>query len=81
MPKETLLPCCPLCDNAIEVYDAAIVYVEGDYKALAHEDCVVALDDDLGFEDDFDEDEDLESLSSYDPDVDPEDDDEFDPNY
>lgn len=64
MPKETtLLPCCPLCDNAIEVYDAATVYVEDGYKALAHEDCVVALD-----EEDEEFDEDLESLSDYDPD-------------
>lgn len=59
----TLLPPCPLCDTAIEVYDDAVIYVEDGYKALAHEDCVVSLDED----DEFDYDDDLESLSDYDP--------------
>lgn len=73
MSRETLLPCCPLCDNPIEVYESATVYVEDGYKALAHEDCVA----DDG-EEEIDE-EDLESLSDYDPDE--VDDDEFDENY
>lgn len=71
----TLLPPCPLCDTAIEVYDDAVIYVEDGYKALAHEDCVVSLDEDDEFEYD---DDDLESLSDYDPEDDePEEDEDY----
>jgi len=64
----TSLPCCPLCDRPIGVYEEHTLYIDEDHKALAHMDCVIDLgdaeefnDDDeieyVGFPDDDDEDE------------------------
>jgi hypothetical protein len=69
-----LLPCCPLCDQPIGVYEEHTVYVENDCKALAHLDCVV----DLGDEDEFGEDDGIEYVQFPDEDDEDEDDDEWD---
>jgi hypothetical protein len=54
MPSVTLLPCCPLCDQPISVYEEHMIYIEDDYKTLAHLECVV----DLGEKDEFEEEDD-----------------------
>jgi hypothetical protein len=48
----SVFPCCPLCDQPIDVYDEHTIYVQDDHKALAHLECVVDLDDPDEFEDD-----------------------------
>lgn len=47
----TLLPACPLCDQPIGYNEEHTLYVEDDYKCLAHMECVVELGDDDEFED------------------------------
>lgn len=41
-----IMPCCPICDNAIEDWESGTVIAGNGAKALAHSMCVEAETDD-----------------------------------